>query len=427
MSVLISKTISIDFSNGLNDQCFFYQISDSVILQSKFVGLQFYLDTIDIYFNANLTSPENDELDYLISIHDPDNCNEIIANVEGNTVGDIQSNGTLVIGNTVINLLAPTGKDVILKNEGSITGNLVIDGNGPNLSIRGIVGNGLINADIIGNNIDISLDSNLLNANLLFFGTVPNEFVNGSILSGSNKVSVIDDVANNSILLNIIESNIVHQNISGAGTNTHAQIDNHISSTTAHGATGAVVGTTNTQTLTNKTITSITNDVTAKGLHSETTTVSVSGATAPTTGQVLTATSSTNATWQTPNVFGSSFNTSENTSTTTTTSTSYVLRQRLTTTSLPSGVYRIEFLTLHRSSLTTTDVGVKVFVGSTELFSGNEFRSETRDTGTDQRESYTGSSYYTGSGVLDIDIRYNSQTGATSFIYYSRITIWRVS
>jgi hypothetical protein len=53
-----------------------------------------------------------------------------------------------------------------------------------------------------------------------------------------------------------------------------------------------------TATLTNKTITDTTNNITANGLRTATGTVSVSSATAPTAGQVLTATNGTTATWQ---------------------------------------------------------------------------------------------------------------------------------
>lgn len=55
-----------------------------------------------------------------------------------------------------------------------------------------------------------------------------------------------------------------------------------------------------TDSFTNKTITDSTNNVMAKSLKSATTTVDVSAATAPSSGQVLTATGTTTATWQTP-------------------------------------------------------------------------------------------------------------------------------
>ena len=63
--------------------------------------------------------------------------------------------------------------------------------------------------------------------------------------------------------------------------------------------TGAVVGTTDTQTLTNKTMTAATNVLTASLLKTATTEVSVSGSTAPSANQVLMATNSTTASWQT--------------------------------------------------------------------------------------------------------------------------------
>ncbi|WP_371805473.1 hypothetical protein [Candidatus Lokiarchaeum ossiferum] len=70
-------------------------------------------------------------------------------------------------------------------------------------------------------------------------------------------------IANDITLTNITQiTNRSHTNLSDIGTNSHSTIDDHISATAAHGATGAVVGTTNTQTLTNKTLNGATlNDI----------------------------------------------------------------------------------------------------------------------------------------------------------------------
>lgn len=67
------------------------------------------------------------------------------------------------------------------------------------------------------------------------------EFKN--INAGSSKITITDDVANDEVDIDVDESNIVHQNLSGAGTNTHAQIDSHIADTSnPHSVTATQVG-----------------------------------------------------------------------------------------------------------------------------------------------------------------------------------------
>jgi len=58
-----------------------------------------------------------------------------------------------------------------------------------------------------------------------------------NINAGSSKISIIDDGANKEIDVDVVEANVVHQNLSGAGTNTHAQIDTHVASTSNPHAT----------------------------------------------------------------------------------------------------------------------------------------------------------------------------------------------
>ncbi|MBI2820387.1 MAG: hypothetical protein HYX73_10440, partial [Acidobacteria bacterium] len=72
-----------------------------------------------------------------------------------------------------------------------------------------------------------------------------------AVSSVVSNAEVDDDIT----LTNITQiANRSHTNLTDIGTNSHASIDSHISATAAHGATGAVMGTTNSQSPTNKTI-----------------------------------------------------------------------------------------------------------------------------------------------------------------------------
>lgn len=69
------------------------------------------------------------------------------------------------------------------------------------------------------------------------------DIVGSFIAAGSTKLSINYDDVNNVLILDVVPANILHQQLNGAGTNTHAQIDSHITSTSnPHATSAAQVG-----------------------------------------------------------------------------------------------------------------------------------------------------------------------------------------
>jgi hypothetical protein len=68
----------------------------------------------------------------------------------------------------------------------------------------------------------------------LYNGKVGVDLQFKNIEAASSKISVTDYPTNKTVRVDVAEANIVHQNVSGAGTNTHATIDSKITSYDAH-------------------------------------------------------------------------------------------------------------------------------------------------------------------------------------------------
>lgn len=183
-----------------------------------------------------------------------------------------------------------------------------------------------------------------------------------------------------------------------------------------------------TETLNNKTMTSTSNDVAAKSLHSATTIVDVVSATAPTSGQVLTATSGTSATWQTPSGGGSiSETTVSATITTSTTSGSYIVINSMTSTPA-SGTYFVSFSTSGSHSSKDSDACYAIYsAGSKVVHSERNFAwSGGADTKNFNTSMYT-QAVVTVNGSQAIDVRYHNGGSGTFTIYERSMTLLKIA
>ena len=139
--------------------------------------------------------------------------------------------------------------------------------------------------------------SNLQNNQIVQYDSSLSKWKNSTIQTLS-QLSALTDVSVSSVQNNqaiIYDSTaqkyenkqINHVNLSNKGTKTHTEIDTHLTSSSGvHGVTGSVVGTSDNQSLTTKTIDDSTNSVTAKALYTASSKVNIDE-TVPTLNQAL--------------------------------------------------------------------------------------------------------------------------------------------
>ena len=206
-----------------------------------------------------------------------------------------------------------TGLTPSSPTSGAITlgGILSISNGGTNTN--SLAANGIISVD----NDGLALTSNILTDGQILIGNTSNIPTAATLTGTTNRISVTNgagsitlstpqDINTSSSPTFVSETltNTTNQLVLGTTNtttiNSVAPLSSRIYTISDAGGNDTFTMNSATQTLTNKTLDSTTNVITADKLHSATTTITISSATAPSSGQVLTATSSTSADWQTP-------------------------------------------------------------------------------------------------------------------------------
>jgi len=218
-----------------------------------------------------------------------------------------------------------------------------------------------------------------------------------SISSSSSKISVVNDVPNNEIDLDVVEANLVHDNISGSGSNTHSQIDGHLASVSNPHAV------------------------------SFTQAVASDGGTDISAAEAETLTDGSNAdalhTHVTPLPFFASAVSAGNTASTLATPTE---KLKLTTSSLPSGDYKVEWYVEINSADTGEMCETIVELDDTTTLSDADSNPDT--AGGTGYGTMSGFAVLTAiSGVHFIDIDFSSSTaGKTVNVRNARLAITQV-
>lgn len=356
MSTIV-KSISTDFGGQWSQSQLHQEIVAESAITTILVGINHETgsDTVNIVFESAPSGPELTALNALIAAHIPVDPPEILISTEGavNTTATIRSTQTAnriitlpdatdeLVGRVVSQTLANkklNAASTEIADNADLTKVIKFDAStassSSSLTIKSShTGNRVINFPdtsdtLVGKDSSETLtnktfkdastvfEDNLDTSKQLKFlldGSSPYTLTTVATTSSANRTITLPDVSGTLVTQNGTEI-LQNKSFTDAGcffidnSNNTKKMRFELSGVTTGNTRVMTVpddditidGISNPSVLTNKTITSTTNNVAARSLHSTTTVINVSSATAPTSGQVLTATSSTSATWQDP-------------------------------------------------------------------------------------------------------------------------------
>jgi len=280
MTTIYSNTVSVDFGGSFNVSQFQLELQADVTLAPLLLGVTLSGDDVKTYFSAALDPAQTITFNGLVSAHIAQPAvftGEVSVTITAAdspyqyTYGVVYCDTTA--GDITINL--PKASNSIglnaMMQKTNIANSVIVDGYQTELidgSLTSVITtNGaslVLNCD--GTAWTTSTGDNTSAYAVTRITTAAGDFIvdDGTIQKalpvGADGQVVIADSAST---LGVGWAVLDHAGLANAGANSHAVLDAHVAANTAHGTASAIVGESDTQTLTNKTIAATANTITA--------------------------------------------------------------------------------------------------------------------------------------------------------------------